>query len=56
MGMQLIHKGIALDREDRRTIWRIVLPSLVELVFTQLFAMVDKIGRASCRERVYVLV
>ena len=41
--MQLIHKGIALDREDRRTIWRIVLPSLVELVFTQLFAMVDTI-------------
>ena len=41
--MQLIHRGIALDREDRRTIWRIVLPSLVELVFTQLFAMVDTI-------------
>lgn len=41
--MQVLHRGLALDRADRRTIWRIVLPSLVELVLTQLFAMVDTI-------------
>ena len=49
--MQVLHRGLALDRADRRTIWRIVLPSLVELVLTQLFAMVDTIMLAKLGEK-----
>lgn len=41
--MQILHRGLALDGKDKHTIWRIVLPAMVELVLSQLFAMVDTI-------------
>ena len=41
--VQILHRGLALDGKDKHTIWRIVLPAMVELVLSQLFAMVDTI-------------
>jgi putative MATE family efflux protein len=41
--VQLLQKGITLDARDRRRILAITLPAMVELVFSQLFAMVDTI-------------
>ena len=41
--MQLLQKGITLDVQDRKRIMTIALPAMVELIFTQLFAMVDTI-------------
>lgn len=43
MKVQLLQKGIRLDKTDRKTVLAIALPSMVELVFSQLFAMVDTI-------------
>lgn len=41
--MQLLRKGIDLQKKDRKRILSIALPAMVELVFTQLFSMVDTI-------------
>ena len=41
--MRLLMKGLRLTREDRRRVIMIMLPSMVELVLSQLFTMVDTI-------------
>ena len=41
--MCLLMKGLNLTREDRRRVIMIMLPSMVELVLSQLFTMVDTI-------------
>ena len=41
--LQGLYKGIALDTKDRKRIMAIALPAMVELIFTQLLAMVDTI-------------
>ena len=41
--MCLLMKGLNLTREDRRRVTMIMLPSMVELVLSQLFTMVDTI-------------
>lgn len=47
--MQALAKGLNLTKEDRRRVMTIALPSLFELVLSQLFTMVDTImlGRSS---------
>lgn len=41
--VQLLQKGIPLEVRDRKRIMAIALPAMVELIFTQLFSMVDTI-------------
>ena len=41
--MQLLTKGLDLDRKDMRRVLTIMLPALFELVLSQLFTMVDTI-------------
>ena len=41
--MCLLMKGLNLTREDRRRVIMIMLPSMIELVLSQLFTMVDTI-------------
>lgn len=41
--VQLLQKGITLETRDRKRIMAIALPAMVELIFTQLFSMVDTI-------------
>jgi len=41
--MQVLSKGLALDREDMKRVLAITLPALFELVLSQLFTMVDTI-------------
>ena len=41
--MQMLTKGLTLNREDTRRVMTIVLPALFELVLSQLFTMVDTI-------------
>ena len=41
--MQLLQRGLALDKSDLRRIWVITLPAMLELVLSQLFGMVDTI-------------
>ena len=41
--MQLLQRGLNLDKSDTKRIWAITLPAMLELVFSQLFSMVDTI-------------
>lgn len=41
--MQYISRGINLDKIDRKRIMTLTLPAMVELLFSQLFAMVDTV-------------
>jgi len=41
--MQLLQRGLALNKHDSKRIWIITLPAMFELVLSQLFGMVDTI-------------
>ena len=40
------------DHFTYRKLLQFVFPSIVMMIFTSIYGVVDEIGRASCRERV----